>query len=112
MLKEEIYDILNGNDKIGKFIIGKTLKVEIMDGINPVSVPFDFRNEYINGQRVFNGKAVDEFIKDKIIPSGRQNLCDILREVGISEYDPLKIFLFYKGRYTGDKISVVKSKEN
>jgi hypothetical protein len=42
------------------------------------------------------------WIKERVVPSSRQNIDGILKQVGIDKYDELSIFLYAKGRFNFD----------
>lgn len=83
------------------------LQVELFDGLKTMAdVPIDFHPGYFSGQRVFGTKVVKEWIYDRVTPSGRHNIDDILESLGLEEYDELNIFLAYNGRFTQDSFHI------
>lgn len=73
------------------------------DGLVGIEVPIDFMPEYFRDKRrYFEGAEVFEWIIDRVIPAGRQNIDEILEKVGIEEYDELAIFLYAHGRSCRD----------
>lgn len=106
MLKHKDYRLYDGSELIGSFSTGDTLKVKLVDNLDLFNVPIDFHMGYIKGQREFEGKTVFNWVKDRVIPPGRQNIGDILDQVGIKEYDELAIFLYAKGKFTQDTFRI------
>lgn len=110
-MSEISYHLLDDTKIIGIFTMfdRDNLQVELFDGLETMSdIPIDFYPEYMKGQRVFGTKVVKEWIYDRVIPSGRQNIDEILEKMGLEEYDELEIFLYQNGRYTQDSFSIQK----
>lgn len=49
-------------------------------------------------KRLINDREVRMWVKDRIVPPERQNIGEILRNVGIETYDEFEILKFCKGR--------------
>lgn len=109
MSKVNKYNLLDGTKVIGTFTMydKDNLQIELIDGLETMSdIPIDFYLEYMKGQRVFGTKVVKEWIYDRVIPSGRQNIDAILDKVGIEEYNPLSIFLYCNGKCVRDNYNI------
>lgn len=106
--------LYSGNKKIGQFsLTGDSDKysIKLDDGLVGIEVPIDFMPEYFrDGQRYFKGPEVFEWIRDRVIPAGRQNINEILQKVGIEEYDELAIFLYAHGRSCRDYFHIEEIK--
>ena len=106
MSPEKRYHLFDGNDIIGCFSVSDTLKVDLIDNLTHYNIPIDFWNHYDQGERHFEGKIVEQFVADRVVPSGRQNIREILGKVGIPDYDPLAIFLYSHGRFASDTFHI------
>ena len=105
MSRTRKFHIFRGTKLVGDFIVTNNKPtVKLVDNLDYWDPPIDFVVEYQEGQREFSGKIVDDFVKDRVVPSGRQNIREILQQVGIEEYDPLEMFIFYRGRTIRDSI--------
>lgn len=106
MSNQKKYHILSGTKIIGEFEVSNNLRVRLLNNLNKIEVPIFFNIGYFKGQREFEGDIVEYWIKNRVVPSGRQNIDSILKQVGIEEYDWLKIFLYCNGKYTQDNFSI------
>lgn len=104
--------LYNGDKYIGRMnlIVGgkpEDCWVHLATGLTEFEIPIDFRRQYMQtGQRHFDGQQVAGFIIDRVEPAGRMNLCDVLASMGLTEYDPVKMFLWHKGKTVMDKIHI------
>lgn len=108
MLEDKRYRLLCGDSHIGYFIINKGCpSVSLLPNLSLNQIPWDFRVCYTHGTRDFSGKIVDRWISDRVTPSGRHNINEILKSAGLSEYNPLGLFLYTNGRYTQDNFRIL-----
>ncbi len=110
MLNNKEYILYSGDKVIGEFKLlnnSDKYSVKLIDNLELVEVPIDFHPEYFrDGRRYFKGPEVFEWIKDRVIPSGRQNIRSILDKMGLEEYDELGIFLYFHGKCCRDYFHV------
>ena len=106
MLEKQEFDLFNGTKKIGKFYLSSPLKVTLRDNLDYMDIPFHFENGYEKGERSFEGEVVEDYISDRVCPSGRHNIDAILKEAGLQEYSELGLFLHYKGRCVHDSFRI------
>ena len=55
---------------------------------------------------MFTGREGFEWIRDRVIPPNRQNINEILKKIGIDEYNELAIFLYAKGKFVSDTFRI------
>lgn len=109
MLSSRKFRLYNGNRAIGTFELlddADRYAVTLKEGLRTFDIPVDFMPEYQNGQRYFTNRAVFAWIADRVIPSGRQNIEEILRKMQLPEYDELGIFLYFHGKCTRDQFRI------
>lgn len=76
----------------------KTFGYYLPEGADESLQPAVFSILAESGRRLFTDREVRMWIKDRIVPPERQNIGEILRNVGIEEYDEFEILRFCKGR--------------
>lgn len=98
----EHFFIMEGSRKVALFqrdsVTGK-YAAELLDksGRFPI-VLFGFYGE----RSVADPDMVDYWVRTRVYPKNRQNISDILQQLGLTEYDPWKLFLAVNGRNTDD----------
>lgn len=101
------YHFLNGTKKIGTFsIVDGVLQLVFDKRLSIYDVLMMFWPEYQRGIRVFGDNDCREFIDERMIPPGRQNIGEILKRMGLEEYDQLAMFLYFNGRAVQDNFSI------
>lgn len=107
MSKVRKFHFLCGAKKIGTFcIFGDELQLRLDDELDRNDVPMMFWPEYQRGIRVFGDNDCREFIDERMIPPGRQNIGEILKRMGLNEYNQLAMFLYFNGRAVQDNFSI------
>jgi len=48
------------------------------------------------------GRPLEQWISERIVPPTRIGIDDLLKQMGLSEYDPLSILKFTSARHTSD----------
>lgn len=89
------YDFMCCNTKIGVFYvdedcIGREYKIELIPKYLEIPT-FLYLRMLHNGDFVIEDDMVRHFIKGRVMPRTRHNAEDILRRMGLSEYDPYLI---------------------
>lgn len=106
MLRNKKYRLYSGDKEIGSFSLLSNqdkYRIILFDNLDLLDVPIDYYLKYKEGRRRFTGNEVFDWIKDRVIPPGRQNINEVLEQVGIEEYDELAIFLYAKGKFVSDR---------
>lgn len=70
-------------------------------------VPVNFWRAYSNGKIHYRGAEVMDWIKDRVTPSGRHGIDAMLRNCGVSKYEPVALFVSADGKFTQDKFHIV-----
>jgi hypothetical protein len=81
-------------------------KVHLFDGFDPHCVPYDFRKLYGEGRHDFSDREVRGFIYDRVVPPERQDMNDLLKEMGLENYDEWEVFKACRGSFCTDKFSI------
>ncbi|MBR1453985.1 MAG: hypothetical protein IJ593_05015 [Lachnospiraceae bacterium] len=110
MSDPKTYKLFCGDKLIGYFYLADEMKVKLLDNIPILDIPFDFWNEYNSGQRIIGHKEVKEWIDDRVVPAGRQNIDDFLEAAGLEEYDELGLFLYADGKHWRDNFRIEEIK--
>ena len=113
IVEDKKYHLYNGDKLIGSFTLLSSKDkylVTLIDGLDDYEVPIDFMMKYIEGRREFRGQEVFEWIQDRVIPSGRQNIDEILRKMNLPEYDELGIFMYFNGKCCRDSYRIEEIK--
>lgn len=109
------FPLYSGTKQIGNFYSNRDrtdFSVKLFDGLIPFEVPIDFVGGYTNGQREFGMQPTFDWMKDRVIPSGRQNIDEILKEAGLKEYSVEGLFFYCNGRSSRDNFSLEGSADN
>ena len=64
------------------------------------------------GEKTINAYWSEVWVNQRIIPSDRQNLGQILKENGLNEYDPYKLLILAKGRCAQDDYYIEQIKDD
>lgn len=101
----EKYAILSGSNKavIGHItILDNTGVIELNPQADEGDIPFEFRRSFRNGEYSIDRERVFKWIITRIPPQYRQDIGDVLRELGLSEYNEIEMFKAYRGRSVRD----------
>ena len=100
MNKIEVYDLMMFNTPIGEFQVentdrGRRFKIALKQEFIG-----DFRLRTLtplqeNG--VIDDEGVRTYIKGRVVPRNRTSIDRILKDMGLSEYDPYQIFKYNRG---------------
>lgn len=114
----KIYAIKNENDKKHKNLAyllyyekDKKFYIEIDEKVNPEKLPivlsiFSFRRIY-----TVNAYWTKMWIKERIVPTDRQNLGQILKDANLDHYDEYQLLMKTNGRCAQDDCYLEKVKE-
>ncbi len=102
--KYVIFERLKGKTTLVGSLIksGQEKVLTLVDGLEQCNVPFQFIRGYGNGIREFGTEQVDKWIRNRIPPPYRQDIDDVLRALGVADYDEWEIFKAYSGRSARD----------
>lgn len=87
--------------------------IEIPEKIDPDKLPMMLTIFHHSGYRTINSYWSKEFVKQRIIPSDRQNLGSILKNAGLKYYDEYQLLVKSKGKCSHDScyIEMIKEKD-
>ena len=89
----------------------KRFYTELLESLDEWNAPLIFWGQVKKGEYSIGHEKSIEFVRQRIIPSDRQNIGMILRDNHISEYDEYKLLLLSQGRCAQDEIYLVKVDE-
>lgn len=110
---QEKYAILKKSEKnnvIGYLYLNdnKMAKITLNPKVNVNSVPAHFKPSYLNRVYTIDNSQVHKWIGTRIPPQYRQDISDVLKSLGLNEYDEYKIFKAYKGKSVRDDYYIEK----
>lgn len=98
----------NKNNKVTTFAHlvyferAKEFHIDIMDGVSEWDVPLIISSFMKKGKKSVDANFSKLWVDQRIIPSDRQNLGQILKNNNMSEYDELQLLLASRGRCAQD----------
>ena len=94
----ELYDILRKDEKIGELLYENGDKfIQFIPGFDILIYPAYFQTWVQQGILEFGTEKVDKWIRTRILPEYRQDLSDVLHNIGMDHYDMWELFKFYNG---------------
>lgn len=108
------------DESAGQMIIGylfyyeksRTFAIELSDKIDEKEAPLFLSSFIRKGQLSVDPEWSARWVRQRIVPTDRQNLGMILRENRLKEYDAYRLLMLGKGRCAQDDCSVLPVKEN
>lgn len=101
-------DITNQNlAYIIYYELEKRFYIEIADEVSKKQLPISLFIYMQDDKRSLNSLQSYEWLKQRIIPSERQNIVSILRDLHLNEYDEYRILTFNEGRCSQDDCYLV-----
>lgn len=100
MSKIESYDLMMFNTPIGKFEIDDTNRGRHFKITLKQEFIGDFRLRTLTPLQkdgVIEDEGVRTYIKGRVVPRNRTSIDRILKDMGLSEYDPYQIFKYNRG---------------
>ena len=100
MSNNEIYDLMMFNTPIGKFEIDDTNRGRHFKITLKQEFIGDFRLRTLTPLQkdgVIEDEGVRTYIKGRVVPRNRTSIDRILKDMGLSEYDPYLIFRYNRG---------------
>ena len=85
----------------------KTFYIEISDKANERQVPFAFLSSFKKSEMTLNPAKSLRWVKERIIPSDRQNISQILRDNGLKTYDEFELLRLGQGRCAQDDFCLI-----
>lgn len=86
------------------------LRIEISEGSTVDEVPAFFIPFVEKGERIISGTFAMRWLRERIVPSGRQNLGEVLRAAELNEYNELALLQNGEGRSSQDSFLVQEIK--
>lgn len=100
-----IYDDKHKKIPLGYLFYYEYLKeyiIELIDGIDEWDAPLLFQRLVREKKYTVPKQYAALWVKERVIPSGRQNIGQILKNAKLSEYDEMKLLALSKGRCSQD----------
>lgn len=86
--------------------------IEINDGVGEWDLPFILDYFVKNGERTVPPYWTNRWISQRVVPSDRQNISQILKKNKLTEYDELQLLIISEGRCSQDDCCIKKIKED
>ena len=90
----------------------KCFYIELPDDADQWEVPLILSSFVRKGERTVNSYWSRLWVQQRVIPSDRQNIGQILRENGLKEYDEFELMMLTKGRCEQDDYYLTPIKES
>lgn len=100
----------NKNKNLGYLIYfenSKQFYIELPDDADPWETPLLLESFLRRGERTINAYWSKLWVQQRIVPTDRQNLGQILKENGLDEYDEYKLLMLVDGRCAQDNYYLV-----
>lgn len=109
----KIFEIVDGEVKstIGCLLYfekEKSYIIELRQGLTEWTAPLIFANRVKNGQLTFDRELSLLWVKERVIPSGRQNIGSILANAGLRDYNEIDFLEAARGRCSQDSLYIKK----
>ena len=109
----KIYEIWDGENKRSVGILQyfekeRTSVIELQEDLDEWTAPLLFAGFVKKGIFTIPRQDSDLWIKERVIPSGRQNIAAILNNHKMPEYDEMKILEISKGKCSQDSLTIKK----
>lgn len=88
-----------------------SVSVELSPDANEADVPMMFVPFVRKGQLLIDGHWAWRWVEERIVPTGRQNLGEVLRANGLQFYDSMRLFISGEGRCSQDDFFIREIKE-
>lgn len=113
---QEKFAILKKSEKnsvIGYFYLydNNVAEITLDPKVNVNIIPAHFRPSYLNKVYTIDNNQVQKWVGTRIPPQYRQDISDVLKSLGLNEYDEYKIFKAYKGKSVRDDYYIEKIDE-
>lgn len=89
----------------------KVAKIILNPNVNVNSVPAHFRPSYLKRVYTIDNSQVKKWVGTRIPPQYRQDISDVLKSLGLKEYDEYNIFKAYKDKSVRDDYFIEKVNE-
>ena len=90
----------------------KRFYIELPDDADPWETPLLLDSFVKRGEKTVNSYWSQLWVQQRIIPTDRQNLGEILRDNGLKEYDEFQLLMLAMGRCAQDDYYLVPLNEN
>ena len=80
--------------------------IEVFEGVSPDDLPMTLAAHAERGVRRLDPTWSRRWVQERIVPTGRQNLGEVLRAHGLMEYDELTLLVSCEGRCSQDDFYV------
>lgn len=107
----KIYEIIDdyNNLSMGALLNYNSVNDSIIilaEGLDEWTAPMLFTKQVKLGQRVISRDLTNMWIRERVIPSGRQNIAQILSNAHLSHYDEFRLLELSKGRCCQDNMYI------
>lgn len=113
-MKPLVFEIINTRRRkanpCGQLIVTghNEYRIEIDDQASIADVPALFIPFMKKGERIIENKWAARWVEDRVCPSGRQNLAEVLKSHNLREYDVIELLRSSKGRSSQDDFKIIE----
>ena len=111
-IRDESADIQKNLAYLLYYELEKRFYIELPDNAAPWETPLLLDSFAKRGERTVNSYWSKIWVQQRIIPTNRQNLGQILRDNGIKEYDEFELLMLAMGRCAQDSFYLVPLTES
>ena len=86
----------------------KAFIIELVEGLDEWTSPLLFTKRVKKGELTIPRSLSYTWVKERVIPSGRQNIGSILSTHRLKEYDEMKFLELSKGRCSQDELHIIE----
>jgi len=98
-----LYSLIYRDKSIGTLSVSdRNVCTTLNDGLEMIQIPWEWKKKYENGQRTYDNEESMDWIKERVVPSGRCNIHEIMEAYGLEVYDELGMFIGAKGYFNND----------
>ena len=104
-----VFALKDANDPDGSVLAvlscyesGREYYLDMPEGTDPWTVPFVLSSFASRGQWRIGPEWSKRWVESRLVPRSRQNLGEVLRENGLTEYDSLRLLEMTEGRNSQD----------
>jgi hypothetical protein len=103
------YTLFNRGVEVGKIFMSRQGNKMILKSGLPLNLtPYSMRNRYEEGKLEFSEEeGFERWVERRVIPENRDNIKEILEDIGIKYYDKFIMFLAMNGE-SNDHFSLLK----
>lgn len=104
-----IYNTIDSKDILVGYIRipdRENITMDFIPHLDVINIPLFAWDSYSKGQVHFKGKEIYNWICNRVTPAYRHGIHELLRDVGIAEYDEVSLFVWANGKFSNDQLHI------